>query len=157
MAFDVWCIKSHDMFGEGLRLGSLHKSWIWIRKSDVLDEEDNSWAGSWYRELVIRYANVDLAWPTDPGRQRKQVETAGEKRKLELSMRWTLVLVALSDIFMLMRVHRPREAPTYVCVKIAYVRGQKSQYSSVFMTYLRQFLEIFVIFLSTYSIFEDWF
>ena len=36
---------------------------------------------------VIRYANVDLAWPADPGRQRKQVETAGEKRKLELSTR----------------------------------------------------------------------
>ena len=32
-----------------------------------------------YRESVIKYANVDLAWPADLGRQRKQVETAGEK------------------------------------------------------------------------------
>ena len=51
---------------------------------------------------------------------------------------------------------RPGEAPTYVCAKIAYLRGQKSQYSSTFIAYLRQFLEIFTIFLSTYSIFEAW-
>ena len=49
---------------------------------------------------------------------------------------------------------RPGEAPTYVSAKIAYLRGQKSQYSSVFIAYLRQLLKIFAIFLSTYSIFE---
>jgi len=52
---------------------------------------------------------------------------------------------------------RPREAPTYVCAKIAYLRGRKSQYSSVFIAYLRQLLKIFAVFLSTYSIFEAWF
>ena len=51
---------------------------------------------------------------------------------------------------------RPGEAPTYVCAKIAYLRGQKSQYCSMFIAYLRQFLEIFTIFLSAYSIFEAW-
>jgi hypothetical protein len=50
-----------------------------------------------------------------------------------------------------------REAPgssPYVCAKIAYLRGRKSQYSSPFLAYLRPISENFVIFLSTYSIFE---
>ena len=37
-------------------------------KSDVLDEvEDNPSACSLYRQSVIRYADVDFAWPTDAG------------------------------------------------------------------------------------------
>jgi hypothetical protein len=52
---------------------------------------------------------------------------------------------------------RRREAPgssPYVCAKIAYLRGRKSRYSSLFLAYLRPISKKFAISLSTYSIFE---
>ena len=36
-------------------------------ETDVLGEEDKPWACSQYRESVIRYTDVGLVWPADPG------------------------------------------------------------------------------------------
>jgi hypothetical protein len=50
---------------------------------------------------------------------------------------------------------RPREGHTYVCAKIAYLRGRKSQYSYLFIaiSIFEAAGDFFEIFLFTYSIF----
>ena len=48
-------------------------------------------------------------------------------------------MIPVKVAFMWMAI-ASQEAPTYVCAKIAYLRGQKSQYPSAFIAYLRRFL-----------------
>ena len=92
-------------------------------------------------------------WWETPKKKRLQLAFGCEGSGGE-NTREVVVAKNVSRPFMSPMTTRPPGSSPYVCAKIAYLRGRKSQYSSLFLAYLRPISENFEIFLSIYSIFE---